>query len=353
MAANDMEQPLLSGLPDHVPRAELNYLQKLRRYRRCKSAPLPDAVPIGIDFPSFRIHSRNSIFGSIHPSFKTVAFYLTLYMGIGTVTFYLVKNQIKGKKTMSLLDAVYFCVVTMTTVGYGDLVPATILTKLLACAFVFSGMALIGLIMSKAADYLVEKQEVLLLKALHLNKKLSPSEMETEIHQARYKCITVLFILALLIVSGTVFLAKVEELSFVDAFYCVCSTITTLGYGDQSFSTVIGRTFAVFWIFTSTICLAQFFFYVAEMNTEKRQQSLAKWVLRRRMTNMDLEAADLDEDGVVRAAEFIIYKLKEMGKITQEDIALVLNEFEELDVDQSGTLSVSDLTLAQSSKTEP
>ncbi|KAK4771116.1 hypothetical protein SAY87_031648 [Trapa incisa] len=206
---------------------------------------------------------------------------------------------IKGRKTMSLLDAVYFCVVTMTTVGYGDLVPATILTKLLACAFVFSGMALIGLIISKAADYLFEKQEVPLLKALHLNKKLSPSEIETEIHQARYKCNTVLFILALLIVSGT------------------------------------------------------FFFYVAEMNTEKRQQSLAKWVLRRRMTNMDLEAADLGEDGVVRAAEFIIYKLKEMGKITQEDIALVLNEFDELDVDRSGTLSVSDLTLAQSSKTEP
>lgn len=52
-----------------------------------------------------------------------------------------------------------------------------------------------------------------------------------------------------------------------------------------------------------------------------------------------------------RAAEFIIYKLKEMGKITQEDIRLVMEEFEALDVDQSGTLSVSDLTLAQSSQT--
>jgi potassium channel subfamily K len=50
-----------------------------------------------------------------------------------------------------------------------------------------------------------------------------------------------------------------------------------------------------------------------------------------------------------RAAEFVIYKLKEMGKITQEDIALVMKEFEELDVDQSGTLSNSDITLAQSS----
>jgi len=49
------------------------------------------------------------------------------------------------------------------------------------------------------------------------------------------------------------------------------------------------------------------------------------------------------------AAEFVLYKLKEMGKITQEDISLVMEEFEELDVDQSGTLSLSDITLAQSS----
>lgn len=42
---------------------------------------------------------------------------------------------------------------------------------------------------------------------------------------------------------------------------------------------------------------------------------------------------------------------QEMEKIAQEDIALMMNEFEELEVDQSGTLQVSDLTLAQSSTT--
>ena len=50
-----------------------------------------------------------------------------------------------------------------------------------------------------------------------------------------------------------------------------------------------------------------------------------------------------------RAAEFVIYKLKEMGKITEDDISPVLDEFENLDVDQSGTLSISDITLSQSS----
>lgn len=48
------------------------------------------------------------------------------------------------------------------------------------------------------------------------------------------------------------------------------------------------------------------------------------------------------------AAEFVVYKLKELGKISQEDISCFLEEFEKLDVDQSGTLSTYDLTQAQS-----
>lgn len=348
MDANGVKQPLLSK-PFNSPRTDKKELKR-NRLRRCKSAPLAEAVlqEANLNGP---IQPSNSILRNLHPSFKRVAIILVFYLGIGTMCFYLVRNEIDGEKTNDLFDAVYFCIVTMTTVGYGDLVPGSALTKLLACAFVFSGMAIVGLSLSRAADYLVEKQEILLVKALHLRNKVGPTEMlkEIETNGVRYKCVTAFILLLLLIVAGTTFLALIENLDIVDAFYCVCSTITTLGYGDKSFSTEGGRIFAVFWILTSTICLAQFFLYIAELNTENRQRALVKWVLSRRMTNVDLEAADLDNDGVVGAAEFIIYKLKEMGKISQEDISLILEEFDDLDVDQSGTLSGSDITLAQSS----
>ncbi|KAF2288960.1 hypothetical protein GH714_023113 [Hevea brasiliensis] len=167
--------------------------------------------------------------------------------------FYLVRDDIEGTKTNPIIDAVYFCVVTMTTVGYGDLVPNTAFLKLLASVYVFLGMAVVGLILSKAADYLVEKQEMLLIKALNNYHKI--------------------------------------------------------GYGDESFSTRGGRAFAIFWILISTLCLGQFFLNVAEMFTESRQRALVNWILTRKITNLDLEA-DVDNDGVVGAAEFVIYKLK-------------------------------------------
>ncbi|KAI8008637.1 Transport inhibitor response 1-like protein [Camellia lanceoleosa] len=50
------------------------------------------------------------------------------------------------------------------------------------------------------------------------------------------------------------------------------------------------------------------------------------------------------------AAEFIVYKLKEMGTISEEDISVVMEGFKNLDVDQSGTLTAADLLLLESSQ---
>lgn len=347
------KEPLLAGQLDTKPQTTKKVGIKRRRFRRCKSAPTAEFVTLESNGKPL-LPRAISILDQVHPSLRKVAMYLFLYLGIGTTCFYLVRDQITGEKTVDILDSIYFCIVTMTTVGYGDLVPSSSTSKLLACTFVFSGMAAVGLSLSKAADYLVEKQEILLVKALHMREKVGPSDIlkEIETNRVRYKFFMVLGFLLVLIVAGTIFLATVEKLAPVDAFYCVCSTITTLGYGDKSFSTKAGRVFAIFWILTGTLCLAQFFLCCAEIHTESRQRELVNWVLTKRMTNVDLEAADLDDDGVVGAAEFIIYKLKEMGKINQEDISLVMEEFEILDVDQSGTLSASDIILAQSSETE-
>ncbi|CAJ1971505.1 unnamed protein product [Sphenostylis stenocarpa] len=348
MANNDVKEPLLSGSLDETQKAKRQLNR--RRLLRSRSAPHTDLVPSETQRNESPPRTT-SIFQNLHPSFRRVAIYLTVYLGAGALIFYLVRDQIKGMKTDGILDALYFTVVTMTTVGYGDLVPDSHLTKLLACAFVFSGMALIGLIVSKAADYLVEKQELLLVKAMRMHQKVGSTEIfrEIETNKTRYKLFLVFFLLLILIIAGISFLVTVEKLDVIDAFYCVCSTITTLGYGDKSFSTQSGRIFAVFWIVTGTITLAQLLLYIAELNTEIRQKELVKWVLTRKVTNLDLEAADLDEDGTVGTAEFVIYKLKEMGKISQEDISLVMQEFEQLDVDDSGTLTISDITLAQSS----
>lgn len=226
---------------------------------------------------------------------------LVAYMLVGISGFFLLGAELRGITTSTLVDAMYFAIVTMTTVGYGDLVPQGVAAKLFTCAFVFVGFALVGVLVNGAANYLVEKQEDILIKRLKKqNSDVEEIVDDDEVVAANLRAAISGAAVGLLFVTGVLVLVFWEGLSFIDAFYCVCVTVTTLGYGDESFNTKGGRLFAVFWILSSTVCVAQLFLYLAESRTEERRRKLAVWVLTRPTTPSDLEAADLDEDGVVR-----------------------------------------------------
>lgn len=53
------------------------------------------------------------------------------------------------------------------------------------------------------------------------------------------------------------------------------------------------------------------------------------------------------------AAEFVIYKLKEVGKIEEDDVLEILREFATLDIDESGTLKPTDIHVSNLQKQEP
>ncbi len=53
-------------------------------------------------------------------------------VGVGTVAYHLLEGW-------SLLDSLYFSVVTLATVGYGDLTPTTVPAKLFTVGYILSG----------------------------------------------------------------------------------------------------------------------------------------------------------------------------------------------------------------------
>jgi Ca2+-binding EF-hand superfamily protein len=44
-----------------------------------------------------------------------------------------------------------------------------------------------------------------------------------------------------------------------------------------------------------------------------------------------------------RKSEFVVYKLKEMGKISEKDIMMICNQFQRLDTGNCGKITLSDL----------
>jgi potassium channel subfamily K len=242
-----------------------------------------------------------------------------IYLVVGVLSFYAMEGDLAGTRTeLSLLDALYMCIVTMTSVGYGDLTPGTAASRLFTCAYVFVGFGLMGWLLAAYTNFFVEEQHERLLRALSHSRRVrriadrvDPKHRVSRIVRAldpdhrisrtfRSRLVIAGITFAALFAAGFVVLVAVEGLEPLPAFYCVCVTVTTLGYGDLSFRTAAGRAFAAVWIPLSTLNVAQIYVYIAEGYMESRRRAVMDWALARRLTASDLEAADLDGDKEVR-----------------------------------------------------
>lgn len=70
-------------------------------------------------------------------------------IGVGTIFYHLVER-------FSWLDAYYFSVVTLATVGYGDLTPHTTFGKLFTTFYIFIGVGIVAAFISYSLRRRVE-----------------------------------------------------------------------------------------------------------------------------------------------------------------------------------------------------
>lgn len=97
---------------------------------------------------------------------KAIMLAVLFILMIGTV-FY---HNIEG---MTYLDALYFSVMTLATVGYGDLSPHTALGKLFSIVYVLVGVGIITALIANFNRALVEYHQ----RKKHSNEKMKDSSM--------------------------------------------------------------------------------------------------------------------------------------------------------------------------------
>ena len=79
------------------------------------------------------------------------------------------------------------------------------------------------------------------------------------------------FLVVVVLISGTWFYSLVEGWSLLDSLYFSVITLTTVGYGDFSPSTVAGKIFTIFYIFVGIGLILSFLNAIAERSTEGRR----------------------------------------------------------------------------------
>ncbi|RDX63336.1 Two-pore potassium channel 3, partial [Mucuna pruriens] len=309
---------------------------------RSRSAPSVLFADKGVDFhdPS-EPHKSSTLL--VRLSFIGVF----LYVAIG-VAVYMTIGSFRGTTTVMPVDAVYFTMVTLCTIGYGDIVPDSTFTKIFTCGFILVGFGFVGFLLNALVAYVCDTQEAFLLSMMDENryKKILRTYMVDEEKgrmRIRTKVCLALTVVIVCIAIGTVTLHSVEHLNWDDSIYLSITSVTTVGYGDYSIRTVTGRCFAIIWLLVSTLAVTRAFIYLTEYSIHKRNRKMAKWVLQKKITLSDLAAADLDNDGSISKSDFVVYKLKQMGKITEIDIIQISKQFDSLEHGMYGKITLADL----------
>ena len=84
--------------------------------------------------------------------FRALLVLLLLLLG-GGAFFY---REVEG---WSILDAIYFCIMTMSTVGYGDLVPTSPFSKIFTMVFTVLSIGIFAAAVSKVVQLILERRK--------------------------------------------------------------------------------------------------------------------------------------------------------------------------------------------------
>jgi len=164
---------------------------------------------------------------------------------VAIVLFYVVGVVVYSYlESWSVSDTVYFITISITTVGFGDLVPTNDISKLFTMLYVLLGLVVIFSYVNTFAENMLlyaENQAVKLAERAH-KRKLQRADSGTSdvtsnvegIPYAKYrrKIIFYLLLVVVTIFAGSVFYMYNEDWTFVNALYFSFIATMTIGYGD-------------------------------------------------------------------------------------------------------------------------
>ena len=105
---------------------------------------------------SKRIHSR---FRELFTSTASLLGIITFLVLVIIMLVIFISEQETNSKINTLFDAFWYTLVTITTVGYGDITPDSVPGRIAAMVLLIAGVALFGALSGKFASFLFDRQQ--------------------------------------------------------------------------------------------------------------------------------------------------------------------------------------------------
>lgn len=280
------------------------------------------------------------------------------------------------------LTALYFVAQIVTTIGYGDFTPTHNITKVFTAVYILCCLVLLGYVVNLFAQEMAKLQSNFIRKRLrHMEAtlfrervpqnvagedmaKLEDSMREKYGHLNKLVAATVTALV--FIVVGTIFFATYEACScsfgrsrvtgcshanyevckttggylqtWGTAFYMSVVTLTTVGFGDHTPKSMLGRGLGIVWMFCGVASIAN---WVAQLSVYFLQDHLTRTErLQEAVTEDNFKEIDADGDGKMSLSEYRAYVLVKHGLISQRDLDIIDEHFASLDKERTGCVTL-------------
>lgn len=316
-----------------------------------------------LDCPSFQQITQRRTLSTV----GMVVLITGLYIAVGLVGYTQLEEHGDGER-WTVIDALYFTMMTCTTVGYGDLSPGSTGSRVFTLFMIFSGVVVV---FSRLAGLLGVLTSPLTARGRAFLERMYPQEKvdldgngevdftiprKAYIYYTKNLLPSLVVYTVLNLISAAVFSAIEPGWSYFDAWYHCLVTATTVGYGDQTITTQGGRAWAAVHMAISVASLGELISTIDSLRDERRREmrritQLTTPFDQRLLDKMLACAKELrpkiqrDGEGLTEL-EYVLTMCIELKIIDWDQVRPFIKRFRRLDIDGNGRLGNKDLELA-------
>lgn len=270
------------------------------------------------------------------------------------------------EENRDIVTSLYVIVQLMTTVGYGDITPKHNMTRLVTVLFILFSLVFVAHFLNEMVSSTMERLKSAMHKKLLANVESPQSGLRRSITApiVNWSDATkqVMFASALFggfVLFGTVFYAIYEscscsyEQTFVAgceeksydrcietggkqktlflSFYMSIVTLTTVGFGDVTPSTMLGRLIGLPWMIFGVAASGLFVASLSAYFFEQAQHE--KMAAAFEVSDVLLDKIDTDREGVMSKAEHHLFYLRANGIVDEDILGQLDTHFDKLSGD--------------------
>lgn len=282
------------------------------------------------------------------------------------------------------VTALYFIAQVVTTIGYGDLTPTHDLTKAFCALYILCSLVVLAYVINLVAQQLARMHTNFIRKRLRVLEAMvfrhasrdtwkDTSEMEKmhkkmkEMYGRLNKLLAATLVVATFLAFGTIFYRVYEACScsygrtriagcrpesyascaasggavhtWCSAFYMSVVSLTTVGFGDHTPKSELGRGVGVLWMLLGVASMAN---WVAKLSEFFIQEQLKRDdFLREEINEQTFKSIDTDGDGFLSRSEYRSFVLVRYGLVSQQDLDSIDSHYNLLDKEKTERVTLA------------